>query len=146
MSGRDILCQAIAGMGKTAVFILAILHQLESNPKPGSALVLCNTRELAYQIKKEFDRFTKYLPEIRKEVFYGGVPYKDNVKTIKNPNKSPHIIIGTPGRILALTQKKDLSLDNMQTFVLDECDRMIDEIDMRQQVQKIFMSSKSEQR
>jgi len=113
MNNRDIICQAVAGMGKTAVFILAILHQLDPMPKPGSALILCNTRELAYQIKKEFDRFTKYLPKIRKEVFYGGVPYGDNVKIIKNPDKSPHIIIGTPGRILALTQKKDLDLNNL---------------------------------
>ena len=127
MNGRDVICQAVAGMGKTAVFILAILHQLDVAPKPGSALILCNTRELAYQIKKEFDRFTKYLPKIRKEVFYGGVLYGDNVKIIKNPDKSPHIIIGTPGRILALTQKKDLSLDNLQMFVLDECDKMLDE-------------------
>ena len=112
MNGRDIICQAVAGMGKTAVFILAILHQIENNPKSATALILCNTRELAYQIKKEFDRFTKYLPEIRKEVFYGGVPYMDNVKVIKSV-KPPHIIIGTPGRILALTQKGDLKLDNL---------------------------------
>lgn len=114
MNGRDIICQALAGMGKTAVFILSILHQMDpNNAKPGSALILCNTRELAYQIKKEFDRFTKYMPKIRKEVFYGGVQYQDNIKIIKNPEKSPHIIIGTPGRILALTQKKDLVLDNL---------------------------------
>ena len=113
MNGRDIMCQAIAGMGKTAVFIFAVLHQLETNPKPGSALVLCNTRELAYQIKTEFDRFTKYLPEIRNEVFYGGIPYKDNAKLVKNEDKAPHIIIGTPGRILTLIQKNDLSLENL---------------------------------
>lgn len=89
-------------MGKTAVFILSVLHQLENeNPKTGSALILCNTRELAYQIKKEFDRFTKYLPNIRTEVFYGGCPQAENVKILKGKNP-PHIIIGTPGRILAL--------------------------------------------
>ena len=48
-----------------------------------AALILCNTRELAYQIKKEFDRFTKYLQGIRKEVFYGGVPYTDHLKILK---------------------------------------------------------------
>jgi len=112
MAGRDIICQAVAGMGKTAVFILAILHQLENNPKPCSALILCNVRELAYQIKKEFDRFTKYLPEIRTQVFYGGVSYQENLKIIKGI-KPPHIIIGTPGRIQALVLKKDVSLDNL---------------------------------
>ena len=57
MIGVDILCQAKSGMGKTAVFVLTILHQLPENPKPCSAIVLCHNRELAYQIKKEFARF-----------------------------------------------------------------------------------------
>ena len=53
MIGVDILCQAKSGMGKTAVFVLTILHQLQDDLKPLSALVLCHNRELAYQIKKE---------------------------------------------------------------------------------------------
>jgi ATP-dependent RNA helicase UAP56/SUB2 len=72
MIGVDVLCQAKSGMGKTAVFVLTILHQLPNDPKPISALILCHTRELAYQIKNEFNRFTKYLPDIRTEVIYGG--------------------------------------------------------------------------
>jgi len=89
-------------MGKTAVFVIAILHQMGEELKPGSALILCNTRELAYQIKKEFDRFTKYLPNIRRDVFIGGNPISDDTKKLKGVN-APHIIIGTPGRILALS-------------------------------------------
>jgi len=74
-NGRDVLCQAVSGFGKTAVFVLSILQQLDEDPKPASALILCNTRELAYQIKKEFDRFSsEYMKHIRKEVFFGGVP------------------------------------------------------------------------
>lgn len=126
MMGRDVVCQAVSGRGKTAVFILSVLHQLEEDPDPASALILCNTRELAYQIKKEFDRFTKYLPKIRKEVFFGGVPIQDNVKVLKGPD-SPHIVIGTPGRILSLVQNKALNLDKLQVFILDECDKMLDE-------------------
>ena len=67
--GKDIICKAVAGMGKTAVFVLAILHQIgniKEDYVDGQALILCNTRELAHQIKKEFDRFTTYLPDIRK--------------------------------------------------------------------------------
>lgn len=143
MQGRDVVCQAVSGMGKTAVFILSVLHQLEENPKPSSALVMCNTRELAYQIKNEVIRFTKYLPDVITEVFYGGIPIKDNEKILKGP-KPPHIIIGTPGRILALTNNKALNLDNLQCFILDECDKMLDETDMRAQVQKIFMAGKSQ--
>lgn len=75
--GMDIICQAKSGMGKTAVFVLATLHQL--NPTPGEvhAVILCHTRELAFQIQKEFERFSKYLPDIKSRVFYGG-PLKIN--------------------------------------------------------------------
>ena len=99
MIGVDILSQAKSGMGKTAVFVLTILHQLPENPKPVSALILCHTRELAYQIKKEFARFTKYLPDLRTEVIYGGAPIGDQIKILKGL-KPPHVVVGTPGRIL----------------------------------------------
>ena len=70
--GMDIICQAKSGMGKTAVFVLATLHQLEPVDGEVSVLVLCHTRELAFQIKNEYTRFSKYLPNIKCEVFYGG--------------------------------------------------------------------------
>jgi ATP-dependent RNA helicase UAP56/SUB2 len=60
-------------MGKTAVFVLTTLHQLEEAPKGVTVLVMCHTRELAYQIKKEYDRFTKHLTNsVSCEVMYGG--------------------------------------------------------------------------
>ena len=127
MIGVDILCQAKSGMGKTAVFVLTILHQLPKDPKPCSALVLCHNRELAYQIKKEFDRFQKQLPELRTEVIYGGVPIGEHITLLKGVKK-PHVIVGTPGRVLALVKKGDLDLSNLQIFVLDECDKMLEEI------------------
>jgi len=70
----DVICQAKSGMGKTAVFVLATLHQL--NPVEGEChvVVLCHTRELAYQIQREYERFSKYFPEVRSQVFYGGSP------------------------------------------------------------------------
>jgi len=74
IEGRDIICQARAGMGKTAVFIIAILNQMDEAAKPGHAIILANTRELANQIKKEFDRFTQFMPWVRKECFLGGQP------------------------------------------------------------------------
>lgn len=117
-------------MGKTAVFVLAILHQIgniKEDYVDGQALILCNTRELAHQIKKEFDRFTTYLPDIRKQVFIGGTPYQEDKKTIKKDGH-PHIMIGTPGKILALIKNNDLKLDNLKHFVIDEVDKMLDEI------------------
>jgi ATP-dependent RNA helicase UAP56/SUB2 len=70
--GMDIICQAKSGMGKTAVFVLATLHQLEPVDGEVSVLVMCHTRELAFQIKNEYTRFSKYLPTVKCEVFYGG--------------------------------------------------------------------------
>jgi superfamily II DNA/RNA helicase len=72
--GTDVICQAKSGMGKTAVFVLAVLQQLNPVDNETSCLVLCHTRELAYQIYHEFDRFKKYLPNIKAAYFYGGVP------------------------------------------------------------------------
>ena len=72
--GMDIICQAKSGMGKTAVFVLATLHLLKPVQGEVHVVVLCHTRELAFQIQKEYERFSKYLPEIKSRVFYGGIP------------------------------------------------------------------------
>jgi len=124
-------------MGKTAVFVLTILHNLIEDPKPCSALILCHTRELAYQIKNEIKRFSKYMQSVRSEVIYGGEPFDNHVKLLQG-NNAPHIIVGTPGRILALAQGKHLPLDNLKMFVLDECDKLLDQVSMRSDIQKIF--------
>ena len=125
--GQDVLCQAVSGMGKTAVFLLSILHTISDDPKVGSALILCHTRELAYQIRTEVVRFTKYMKNIRTEVIYGGHPMDAHIKLFKGIN-APHIIVGTPGRILALAKGGHLPLNNLQIFVLDECDKLLDQI------------------
>lgn len=64
---------------------------------------------------------------------------QENEKMFKDPEQCPHIVIGTPGRVLALVKKGVMKLDNLDMFVLDECDKMLDESDMRAQVQQIFM-------
>lgn len=61
----DILCQAKSGMGKTAVFVLATLQQLELTENQVYVLVMCHTRELAFQISKEYERFSKYMPQVK---------------------------------------------------------------------------------
>mmetsp|Transcript_79804 Transcript_79804/g.156514 ORF Transcript_79804/g.156514 Transcript_79804/m.156514 type:complete len:427 (+) Transcript_79804:118-1398(+) len=135
--GGDIICQAKSGMGKTAVFVLATLHQLNvEEANKVSVLVLCHTRELAFQIAHEYERFSKYLPTVKTAVFYGGVSVKSNREILKND--CPHIVVGTPGRILALARDKDLKLDSIKHFVLDECDRVLESLDMRRDIQEIF--------
>ncbi|XP_039045868.1 DEAD-box ATP-dependent RNA helicase 15-like [Hibiscus syriacus] len=133
--GMDVICQAKSGMGKTAVFVLSTLQQIEPVAGQVAALVLCHTRELAYQICHEFERFSTYLPDIKVAVFYGGVNIKVHKDLLKN---ECHIVVGTPGRILALTRDKDLSLKNVRHFILDECDKMLESLDMRRDVQEIF--------
>eukprot|EP01098_Paradermamoeba_levis_P003804 TRINITY_DN1685_c0_g1_i1.p1 TRINITY_DN1685_c0_g1~~TRINITY_DN1685_c0_g1_i1.p1 ORF type:complete len:429 (-),score=140.43 TRINITY_DN1685_c0_g1_i1:124-1410(-) len=134
--GTDVVCQAKSGMGKTAVFVLAVLQQLDPVPGQVSCLVLCHTRELAYQICHEFDRFKKYMPNVSAEVFFGGIPIQTHKDMLKD--RPPHIVIGTPGRVLQLVNDKVLKLDHIKHFVLDECDKMLESLDMRRDVQKIF--------
>lgn len=174
ITGVDILCQAKSGMGKTAVFVLSILQQLNvensaatasaaSAPKraggdtaegtgAGTAaaesaasgvvcLGLAHTRELAFQIKNEFERFSKYLKHVKCEVVYGGVPIQKNIEMLSDPKRVPSILIGTPGRVLALLKGKHLDPDKISHFVLDECDKCLEKLDMRKDVQSIFVST-----
>ncbi|CAK9290890.1 unnamed protein product [Gordionus sp. m RMFG-2023] len=136
--GMDVICQAKSGMGKTAVFVLATLQQIEPIDNQVSVLVMCHTRELAFQIGKEYERFSKYLPGVRVAVFFGGVPVQTDETTLKSASTSPHIVVGTPGRILALCKSRALNLKHTKHFVLDECDKMLEELDMRKDVQDIF--------
>merc|ERR1712063_75341 len=138
----DILCQAKSGMGKTAVFVLATLQQLEPVEGQVSVLVMCHTRELAFQISKEYERFSKFLPNIKVGVFFGGLAIAKDEQVLKN--NCPHIVVGTPGRILALVRTKKLPLKNLKHFVLDECDKMLEQLDMRRDVQEIFRATPHE--
>jgi len=124
-------------MGKTAVFVLTVLHCMENDPKPGTALILAHARELAFQIKGEFTRLAKFLPNVKTECILGGESLEKQKKLLKGPN-SPHIIVGTPGRILHLAKDKTLNLDNLKMFILDECDKVLENVDMRSDIQQIF--------
>lgn len=140
--GMDVLCQAKSGMGKTAVFVLATLQQLEPTENVVYGLVMCHTRELAFQISKEYERFSKYMPTIKVNVFFGGLPIQKDEEVLKN--NCPHIVVGTPGRILALVRSKKLNLKHLKYFILDECDKMLEQLDMRRDIQDIFRSSPHE--
>ena len=116
LQGQDILCQAKSGMGKTAVFVISILNQL--NPGENGqydthqAIITCHTRELAHQIFKDFKRIGRYFraPELRFGCYYGGQPIEDNERELKDKEKAPHIIIATPGRLSELAKRKSIQL------------------------------------
>ncbi|CAF4214275.1 unnamed protein product, partial [Rotaria sp. Silwood2] len=134
--GTDIVCQAKSGMGKTAVFVLATLQQLEPVDGQVSVIVLCHARELAFQISREYERFCKYMSAVKVSVFFGGLPTKNDEDVLKK--NCPHIVVGTPGRILALAKSKVLNLRYVKHFVIDECDKVLESLDMRRDVQEIF--------
>jgi len=140
--GQDMIVQAKSGMGKTAVFVLATLAQVQAENKVVDTLVLCHTREMASQIFGEFERFSKYMPDVKVAVVFGGVPYKVSAEQLRD---GAHIVIGTPGRVKhllegqpRLNQAPALVLSGLKRFIIDECDNMLDQIDMRKQVQDIF--------
>lgn len=137
--GMDILCQAKSGMGKTAVFVLATLQQIEPSENHVYVLVMCHTRELAFQISKEYERFSKYMAGVRVSVFFGGMPIQKDEEVLKTA--CPHIVVGTPGRILALVNSKKLNLKHLKHYILDECDKMLESLDMRRDVQEIFRNT-----
>jgi ATP-dependent RNA helicase UAP56/SUB2 len=138
--GLDILCQAKAGMGKTAVFVLTVLNRLGEIAEPNevNCLVLAHTRELAFQIAKEFDRFATNL-SYKTQVIIGGENTNDQIEKLKNDK--PQIVVGTPGRLLALIKKGNLDVKNVKIFTIDECDKMLKELDMRADVQAIFKAT-----
>lgn len=123
MEKKDILGIAQTGTGKTAAFLVPIINEYLKNPKSrDKVLILVPTRELAVQIEQEFRSMTKGL-KVFCASFIGGT----NINTdIQRLNKNPHVVIGTPGRILDLYQRRDLKLAQYQTLILDEFDRMLD--------------------
>jgi ATP-independent RNA helicase DbpA len=123
LQGRDLLAQAKTGSGKTAAFALGLLHTLAARTYQTQALVLCPTRELADQVSKEIRRLARAIPNTRVVTLCGGKPLGPQLASLK---KHPHIVVGTPGRILKHLKKGVLKLEGLKTLVLDEADRMLD--------------------
>ena len=127
LMGIDVLCQAKAGMGKTAVFVLTTLNRMEQieDKDKISCLVLANTRELAYQISKEFERFSQNLP-YKTQTIIGGENINEQIEKFKNDK--PNIVVGTPGRVLGLIKKNVLDTSSVKVFIIDECDKMLQQL------------------
>jgi len=123
LKSRDIRAQAKTGSGKTAAFGIGILHQLDAQIYQTQALVLCPTRELADQVSKEIRRLARPVPNTRILSLCGGTPIRAQLTSLQH---QPHIVVGTPGRILKHLQKGSLNLDHLNSLVLDEADRMLD--------------------
>ncbi|SDJ62754.1 Superfamily II DNA and RNA helicase [Pseudomonas delhiensis] len=125
LEGRDLRVTAQTGSGKTAAFVLPLLHRLLSEEKPRSgarALILLPTRELAQQTLKEVERFAQFT-FIKACLITGGEDFKVQGARLR---KNPEIIIGTPGRLNEQFNAGNLPLGDVEVLVLDEADRMLD--------------------
>jgi ATP-independent RNA helicase DbpA len=123
LAGVDVLARAKTGSGKTAAFGLGLLNKLDATSYRVQALVLCPTRELAEQVAREIRRLARTIPNVKILSLCGGVPLGPQNASLQH---SPHILVGTPGRVLKHLSKGTVSLKALQTLVLDEADRMMD--------------------
>lgn len=121
LEGRDVVGIANTGTGKTAAFLIPIINKILENPSE-TALIITPTRELAIQIDKEFASFTKGI-SLFSAVCVGGAPMFQQIKNIR---KGCHVVIGTPGRLIDLAERGELSFSDVSNVVLDEADKMLD--------------------
>lgn len=122
MEGRDLLGISNTGSGKTGAFLIPIIEHAKADQQQFTALIVTPTRELALQIEEEFKTLSKGM-NIYSATFIGGTNINSDFKSL---NRKLHVIVGTPGRLLDLYDRKLLKLNQVSTLVLDEFDRMLD--------------------
>lgn len=124
LEGRDVIAEAPTGTGKTYAFGIPIIEHINPQEDFIQALVLAPTRELAQQIKVEFDLLASYLPQIQSLAVYGGEDMRKQIRRLKN--HEVNIIIATPGRLIDHIKRGNVDLSQLKYLVLDEADRMLD--------------------
>lgn len=122
LDGKDIIGQAQTGTGKTAAFGLPILQHIDINSDSVQGIIISPTRELAAQTQSELVKLGKY-KRVRTQVVFGGASITQQINNLK---RHPHIIVGTPGRLIDHINRKTIKLDQIKTLVLDEADNMLD--------------------
>ncbi len=122
LAGKDVIGLANTGTGKTAAFLLPIIERILTGEGQTRALIMAPTRELAVQIYDEFKIFARGM-KMEAVVCVGGMGMEPQIRGLR---RNPQLIIGTPGRLKDLTQRRALNLSNANVLVLDEADRMLD--------------------
>lgn len=123
LENRDFIGQANTGSGKTAAFALGILARLDLSHLMPQALIVVPTRELADQVSNEIRRLARFSNRIKVLTLSGGSKERHKLKSLK---QGAHIVVGTPGRLKKLLEKKILSAYNIHMLVLDEADRLLE--------------------
>ena len=131
--GHDVIAQAQSGTGKTATFSIGMLQNIDERQDEIQALILAHTRELALQILNVIKNLSEYM-NLRFNLCVGGTMIRDNIDELL---KNPQIVIGTPGRVLDMINKKALNTRNLKVLVIDEADEMLSKI-FSNQIYDIF--------
>lgn len=131
---NDIIAQAQSGTGKTGCFTISSLYLIDYNKEDTQIIIMAPTRELAEQINKVVLNISQYLSNFSCELLIGGTSIEENIKNLK---KNPKMVIGCPGRIYDMIQRKYLSTDNIKTIIIDEADEMLSS-GFKEQVYNIF--------
>ncbi|TIA03534.1 ATP-dependent RNA helicase eIF4A [Aureobasidium pullulans] len=121
IKGHDVIAQAQSGTGKTATFSISVLQKLDPNVKACQALILAPTRELAQQIQKVVVAIGDFM-NVECHACIGGTSVRDDMKALQD---GPQVVVGTPGRVHDMIQRRVLKTDSMKMFVLDEADEML---------------------
>ena len=138
LSGADVIGQAQTGTGKTAAFALPILHNFTPQ-RHVQALILAPTRELALQVADSMTVYAKYM-DVRVLAVYGGQPYGPQISRL---NRGVDVVVGTPGRLLDLIERKALNIKHIKTLVLDEADEMLN-MGFIEDIEKIMAETPAE--
>ena len=140
LAGVDILGQARTGTGKTAAFGIPVLQKV-SKGLATQAIILVPTRELCVQVDTELKRLGQHTP-IRIVAVYGGQKIMAQMKFLKH---GPEVVVGTPGRVMDLLERRIINFDNIRFVILDEVDRMLD-IGFRDDIRRILSRVKGQRR
>ena len=136
LEGYDLIGQAKTGTGKTFAYSIPLLERIDKKSKDILALILCPTRELSIQVANEIKKLISNNKMIKIATIYGGQSYEKQFKDLKN---NPQIVIGTPGRIIDMMDKKKLSFSNIKYLILDEADEML-KMGFQEDLEKILSS------
>ncbi|KAI5955770.1 TIF1 [Candida jiufengensis] len=131
--GRDVLAQAQSGTGKTATFTISTLQRIDENEKSTQALILAPTRELALQIKNVITSIGLYL-KVTVHASIGGTSMSDDIEAFKS---GVQIVVGTPGRVFDMIERRYFRTDKVKMFILDEADEMLSS-GFKEQIYNIF--------
>lgn len=133
LTGRDVIAQAQSGTGKTATFAIGILQTLDVSIRDCQALVLAPTRELAQQIVKVIMSLGDFM-NIKIHACVGGTAVREDIRTLQD---GVHVVVGTPGRVYDMIQRRALRLDHVKMFTLDEADEMLSR-GFKEQIYDVF--------